>query len=165
MDSSRREGGELLLRRLAEQCTDHMPTPRRWGTASNLPPRVTLWPLSPSSMVTGAWVCSGERIWPWLPHQEQVLPAKLPEEQQIRIAQRISLIQHLPKGVYDCGRDGAEDKIQKCVTCWMDFVRRDPIGSLPIMHLYHMDCKDERLMIDTMCPYCRWPGNAVQLLS
>lgn len=74
-----------------------------------------------------ACACSGERIRPWLPRQEQVPHAKLPEEQQIRIAQRISLIQHLLKGVYDHGGDGADDKIQECVICWMDFVHRDPI--------------------------------------
>ncbi|EPQ06140.1 RING finger protein 11 [Myotis brandtii] len=78
-------------------------------------------------MATGAWACSGERIRLWLPRQEQVPRAKQPEEQQIRIAQRISLIQYLPKGVYGHGRDGAEDKIQECIICWMDFVHRDPI--------------------------------------
>ena len=36
------------------------------------------------------------------------LATQLTEEEQIRIAQRIGLIQHLPKGVYDPGRDGSE---------------------------------------------------------
>lgn len=57
------------------------------------------------------------------PYQEQVpvpvyhptpsqtrLATQLTEEEQIRIAQRIGLIQHLPKGVYDPGRDGSEKK-------------------------------------------------------
>ncbi|XP_028589349.1 RING finger protein 11 isoform X1 [Podarcis muralis] len=60
------------------------------------------------------------------PYQEQVpvpvyhptpsqtrLATQLTEEEQIRIAQRIGLIQHLPKGVYDPGRDGSEKKIRE----------------------------------------------------
>ncbi|KAA8589647.1 hypothetical protein FQN60_013012, partial [Etheostoma spectabile] len=40
------------------------------------------------------------------------LATQLTEEEQVRIAQRIGLIQHLPKGVYDPGRDGSEKKIR-----------------------------------------------------
>ena len=36
------------------------------------------------------------------------LATQLTEEEQVRIAQRIGLIQHLPKGVYDLGRGGSE---------------------------------------------------------
>lgn len=43
------------------------------------------------------------------------LATQLTEEEQIRIAQRIGLIQHLPKGVYDPGRDGSEKKIREWV--------------------------------------------------
>lgn len=41
------------------------------------------------------------------------LVTQLTEEEQIRIAQRIGLIQHLPKGVYDGGQDGSEKKIRE----------------------------------------------------
>lgn len=41
------------------------------------------------------------------------LATQLTEEEQIRIAQRIGLIQHLPKGVYDGGQDGSEKKIRE----------------------------------------------------
>ena len=41
------------------------------------------------------------------------LATQLTEEEQVRIAQRIGLIQHLPKGVYDPGRDGSEKKIRE----------------------------------------------------
>lgn len=41
------------------------------------------------------------------------LATQLTEEEQVRIAQRIGLIQHLPKGVYDLGRDGSEKKIRE----------------------------------------------------
>ncbi|XP_015212092.1 RING finger protein 11b isoform X1 [Lepisosteus oculatus] len=41
------------------------------------------------------------------------LATQLTEEEQVRIAQRIGLIQHLPKGVYDAGRDGSEKKIRE----------------------------------------------------
>lgn len=41
------------------------------------------------------------------------LATQLTEEEQIRIAQRIGLIHHLPKGVYDGGQDGSEKKIRE----------------------------------------------------
>ncbi len=41
------------------------------------------------------------------------LATQLTEEEQVRIAQRIGLIQHLPKGVYDPGSDGTEKKIRE----------------------------------------------------
>ncbi|KAG9350864.1 hypothetical protein JZ751_024753 [Albula glossodonta] len=41
------------------------------------------------------------------------LATQLTEDEQVRIAQRIGLIQHLPKGVYDAGRDGSEKKIRE----------------------------------------------------
>ncbi|TNN74380.1 RING finger protein 11 [Liparis tanakae] len=44
--------------------------------------------------------------------QEPPPPYQLTEEEQVRIAQRIGLIQHLPKGVYDPGRDASEKKIR-----------------------------------------------------
>lgn len=44
------------------------------------------------------------------------LATQLTEEEQVRIAQRIGLIHHLPKGVYDPGRDGSEKKIREWVT-------------------------------------------------
>ncbi|XP_023854882.1 RING finger protein 11-like isoform X2 [Salvelinus sp. IW2-2015] len=42
------------------------------------------------------------------------MASQLTEEEQVRIAQRIGLIHHLPKGVYDAGRDGSEKKIRDC---------------------------------------------------
>uniref|UniRef100_A0A9J7XPN2 Ring finger protein 11b n=1 Tax=Cyprinus carpio carpio TaxID=630221 RepID=A0A9J7XPN2_CYPCA len=93
------------------------------------------------------------------PYQEQIhvpvyhptpsqarLATQLTEEEQVRIAQRIGLIQHLPKGVYDPGSDGTEKKIRECVICMMDFVYGDPIRFLPCMHIYHLDCIDDWLM-------------------
>ncbi|XP_031719714.1 RING finger protein 11b isoform X2 [Anarrhichthys ocellatus] len=93
------------------------------------------------------------------------LATQLTEEEQIRIAQRIGLIQHLPKGVYDPGRDGSEKKIRECVICMMDFVYRDPIRFLPCMHIYHMDCIDDWLMRSFTCPSCMEPVDAALLSS
>ncbi|XP_077471729.1 RING finger protein 11-like isoform X1 [Stigmatopora argus] len=72
------------------------------------------------------------------------LATQLTEEEQIRIAQRIGLIQHLPKGVYDGGQD--EKKIRECVICMLDFMYGDPVRFLPCMHIYHTDCIDDWLM-------------------
>nr|XP_031539972.1 RING finger protein 11 [Vicugna pacos] len=115
---------------------------------------------------------------PPLPYQEQVpvpvyhptpsqtrLATQLTEEEQIRIAQRIGLIQHLPKGVYDPGRDGSEKKIRECVICMMDFVYGDPIRFLPCMHIYHLDCIDDWLMRSFTCPSCMEPVDAALLSS
>ncbi|TWW57906.1 RING finger protein 11 [Takifugu flavidus] len=93
------------------------------------------------------------------------LATQLTEEEQVRIAQRIGLIQHLPKGVYDPGRDGSEKKIRECVICMMDFVYGDPIRFLPCMHIYHMDCIDDWLMRSFTCPSCMEPVDAALLSS
>ncbi|KAF3834734.1 hypothetical protein F7725_027292 [Dissostichus mawsoni] len=98
------------------------------------------------------------------PDQEPPPPYELTEEEQIRIAQRIGLIQHLPKGVYDPGRDGSEKKIRECVIC-MDFEYGDPIRFLPCMHIYHMDCIDDWLMRSFTCPSCMEPVDAALLSS
>ncbi|XP_019968869.1 RING finger protein 11-like [Paralichthys olivaceus] len=91
------------------------------------------------------------------------LATQLTEEEQIRIAQRIGLIQHLPKGVYDGGKDGSEKKIRECVICMLDFVYGDPIRFLPCMHIYHMDCIDDWLMRSFTCPSCMEPVDAALL--
>ncbi|KAG3266864.1 RING finger protein 11 [Ictidomys tridecemlineatus] len=92
------------------------------------------------------------------------LATQLTEEEQIRIAQRIGLKEHLPKGVYDPGRDGSE-KIRECVICLMDFVYGDPIRFLPCMHIYHLDCIDDWLMRSFTCPSCMEPVDAALLSS
>ncbi|KAI1236829.1 hypothetical protein IHE44_0015083 [Lamprotornis superbus] len=114
--------------------------------------------------------------WEFIPIFEQVpvpvyhptpsqtrLATQLTEEEQIRIAQRIGLIQHLPKGVYDPGRDGSEKKIRECVICMMDFVYGDPIRFLPCMHIYHLDCIDDWLMRSFTCPSCMEPMEFIAL--
>ncbi|KAG7266271.1 hypothetical protein CRUP_005886 [Coryphaenoides rupestris] len=77
------------------------------------------------------------------------LATQLTEEEQVRIAQRIGLIQHLPKGV--------------CVICMMDFVYGDPIRFLPCMHIYHVECIDDWLMRSFTCPSCMEPVDAALL--
>ncbi|KAA0714233.1 RING finger protein 11 [Triplophysa tibetana] len=93
------------------------------------------------------------------------LATQLTEEEQVRIAQRIGLIQHLPRGVYDPGSDGSEKKIRECVICMMDFVYGDPIRFLPCMHIYHLDCIDDWLMRSFTCPSCMEPVDAALLSS
>lgn len=104
---------------------------------------------------------SGERTRPSQPLQEQGPLVQLLEEDQIRVAQRIRHIQHLPKGLYDGGRDG-EEKAQECVVCLVDFINGDAIRPLPCLHFYHLRCIDEWLMKSFTCPYCRKPADAAQ---
>ncbi|XP_067829145.1 RING finger protein 11a [Heptranchias perlo] len=116
---------------------------------------------------------------PWPPlYQEQVqipvyhptpsqtrLATQLTEEEQIRIAQRLGLIQHLPKGIFACSKEAHDKKIKECVICMMDFVFGDPIRFLPCMHIYHMECIDEWLMRSFTCPSCMEPVDAALLSS
>lgn len=44
---------------------------------------------------------------------ESRLASQLTEEEQVRIAQRIGLIQHLPKGIFDPGSDASEKKVKE----------------------------------------------------
>ncbi|XP_062891902.1 RING finger protein 11-like [Mobula hypostoma] len=93
------------------------------------------------------------------------LATQLTEDEQIRIAQRLGLIQHLPKGSFDRGREAQSKKIKECVICMMDFAYGDPIRFLPCMHIYHVECIDEWLMRSFTCPSCMEPVDAALLSS
>lgn len=71
---------------------------------------------------TGVYVCVVQeqaRMPVYHPTPSQTcLATQLTEEEQIRIAQRIGLIQHLPRGVFDGGKDGSEKKIREWVRHW-----------------------------------------------
>ncbi|XP_068939083.1 RING finger protein 11-like [Petaurus breviceps papuanus] len=93
------------------------------------------------------------------------LATQLTEEEQIRIAQRIGLIQHLPKGIFDPGSEGSEKKMKECVICMLDFVYGDAIRFLPCLHTYHVQCIDDWLMRSLTCPSCMEPVDAALLSS
>ncbi|XP_047610334.1 RING finger protein 11-like [Phacochoerus africanus] len=86
----------------------------------------------------------------------------LVQEEQVRVPQRISQIQCLPKGVYE--RDGSQEKMEQeeCAICTLDFVCGDPIRSLPCKHFYHLGCIDGWLTRSFTCPYCRGPADGPQ---
>ncbi|CAG0897787.1 unnamed protein product [Darwinula stevensoni] len=86
--------------------------------------------------------------------------SQLTEEEQIRIAKRIGLIQHLPSGVYDGSK-----KIRECVICMIEFVVGDHVRYLPCMHTYHVDCIDDWLMRSLTCPSCMEPVESALLTS
>ncbi|XP_015247396.1 RING finger protein 11a isoform X1 [Cyprinodon tularosa] len=94
---------------------------------------------------------------------ESRLASQLTEEEQIRIAQRIGLIHHLPKGIFDPGSDPSEKKVKECVICMMEFEYGDPIRFLPCLHIYHLDCIDPWLMRSFTCPSCMEPVDAALL--
>ncbi|XP_001632646.2 RING finger protein 11 [Nematostella vectensis] len=91
--------------------------------------------------------------------QSQRSPHLLSEEQQIRLAQRLGLIQHLPVGEYD----GSKGKKRECVICMTDFMVGDPIRFLPCMHIYHKECIDDWLVRSFTCPSCMEPVEAALL--
>ncbi|XP_063062264.1 RING finger protein 11a [Engraulis encrasicolus] len=116
------------------------------------------------------------------PYQERVLPqvapvfhptpsqprlaAQLTEEEQIRVAQRIGLIQHLPRGIYQPSQEQHPEKVLKeCVICMMDFEMGDEVRYLPCVHTYHVDCIDAWLMRSFTCPSCLEPVDAALLCS
>lgn len=114
----------------------------------------------------------GDQIGPPPPYQETVRnvpvfhpapnvtrPAtQLTEDEQVKIAQRIGLIQHLPTGVYDGSK-----KNRECVICMVEFQFGDPIRFLPCMHTYHTECIDDWLMRSFTCPSCMEPVDAALL--
>ncbi|XP_054161655.1 RING finger protein 11-like [Oppia nitens] len=83
---------------------------------------------------------------------------QLTEEEQIKIAQRMGLIQHLPTGIYDGSK-----KNRECVICMGEFMISEPIRFLPCMHIYHTDCIDDWLMRSFTCPSCLEPVDAALL--
>jgi len=86
--------------------------------------------------------------------------SQLTEEEQIKIAQRIGLIQHLPTGTFD----GCK-KNRECVICMIEFVVGDEIRYLPCMHIYHRECIDDWLMRSFTCPSCMEPVDAALLVA
>ncbi|XP_077981446.1 RING finger protein 11-like [Glandiceps talaboti] len=97
----------------------------------------------------------------YYPSPNQRRPAnQLTEEEQVRIAQRIGLIQHLPTGMYDGSK-----KNRECVICMSEFVYGDSIRILPCMHIYHIACIDDWLMRSFTCPSCMEPVDAALLVS
>ncbi|KAJ8936445.1 hypothetical protein NQ314_012307 [Rhamnusium bicolor] len=85
---------------------------------------------------------------------------QLTEEEQVKIAKRIGLIQHLPTGIYD----GCK-KARECVICMGEFLVGDALRYLPCMHTYHMTCIDDWLMRSLTCPSCLEPVDAALLTS
>ncbi|XP_017781030.1 PREDICTED: RING finger protein 11 [Nicrophorus vespilloides] len=85
---------------------------------------------------------------------------QLTEEEQVKIAKRIGLIQHLPTGTYD----GCK-KARECVICMVEFIVGDTVRYLPCMHTYHKSCIDDWLMRSLTCPSCMEPVDAALLTS
>lgn len=85
---------------------------------------------------------------------------QLTEDDQIRIAKRIGLINHLPCGTYDCNK-----KTRECAICMSEFVIGDKVRYLPCMHTYHCDCIDDWLIRSLTCPSCMEPVDAALLTS
>ncbi|GJQ67506.1 hypothetical protein Trydic_g5141 [Trypoxylus dichotomus] len=88
------------------------------------------------------------------------LVTQLTEEEQVKIAKRIGLIQHLPTGTYDGSK-----KARECVICMAEFIVGDAVRYLPCMHTYHMRCIDDWLMRSLTCPSCMEPVDAALLTS
>ena len=86
--------------------------------------------------------------------------AVMTEEEQVKIAKRIGLIQHLPSGVYESSM-----KAKECVICMIDFANGDPLRFLPCMHTYHTECIDGWLMRALTCPSCLEPVESALLTT
>jgi len=84
----------------------------------------------------------------------------LSEMEQVKLAKRVGLIQHLPTGSYD----GCK-KNRECVICMIEFCVGDPVRYLPCMHIYHEKCIDDWLMRSFTCPSCMEPVDAALLTS
>ncbi|XP_033237143.1 RING finger protein 11 isoform X3 [Drosophila pseudoobscura] len=87
--------------------------------------------------------------------------SQLSEEDQVKIAKRIGLMQHLPIGTYD----GSSKKSRECVICMAEFCVDEAVRYLPCMHIYHVKCIDDWLMRSLTCPSCLEPVDAALLTS
>ncbi|XP_033214611.1 RING finger protein 11 [Belonocnema kinseyi] len=81
------------------------------------------------------------------------------EEQQVRIAKRIGLIQHLPTREFDGTKKG------ECVICMMELQIGEEVRYLPCMHTYHAVCIDDWLLRSLTCPSCMEPVDAALINS
>merc|ERR1719370_1336571 len=86
--------------------------------------------------------------------------SQLTEEEQVKIAQRIGLIQQLPTGTFD----GCK-KNRECVICMIEFNVGDSVRYLPCMHTYHVEFIDDWLMRSFTCPSCMEPVDAALLVA
>jgi len=86
--------------------------------------------------------------------------SQLTEEEQIKVASRLGLIQHLPMGTFD----GCK-KYKECVICMGEFCIGDEVRYLPCMHTYHVQCIDDWLMRSFTCPSCMEPVDAALLVA
>ncbi|XP_076061483.1 uncharacterized protein LOC143037240 [Oratosquilla oratoria] len=84
--------------------------------------------------------------------------SQLTEEEQVKIAKRMGLIQHLPCGIFD-----ETMKNRECVICMIEFMVGDKVRYLPCMHTYHTECIDDWLMRSFTCPSCLEPVDAALL--
>lgn len=99
---------------------------------------------------------------PVLAHSVRRVASQLSEEEQVRMAQRMGLIQHLPTGAYD----GSSKKNRECVICMNEFLVGETIRFLPCLHVYHTVCIDDWLMRGSFtCPSCMEPVDAALLSS
>lgn len=96
------------------------------------------------------------------PYSSSLLVSQLAEEEQIQLAKRIGLIQHLPTGIYESG--GSSKAPRECVICMVEFSKGDSIRFLPCLHTYHVHCIDVWLEKSFTCPSCMEPVD-VAILS
>nr|CAB3265622.1 RING finger protein 11-like [Phallusia mammillata] len=87
---------------------------------------------------------------------------ELTEDEQVKLAQRIGFIHHLPRSTWDESNISGK-KIRECCICMIDFEQDEPIRYLPCMHYYHLDCIDDWLMRSFTCPTCMEPVDAALL--
>lgn len=81
------------------------------------------------------------------------------------MAQRLGLIQHLPRGTFRPGAEPADKKAKECVICMLEFAGGDALRFLPCLHAYHAACIDAWLLRSFTCPSCMEPVDAALLAS
>ncbi|XP_052854858.1 RING finger protein 11 isoform X1 [Drosophila gunungcola] len=94
-------------------------------------------------------------------HPPSSINRQLSDENEVKIAKRIGLMQHLPIGIYD----GSSKKARECVICMAEFCVDEAVRYLPCMHIYHVKCIDDWLLRSLTCPSCLEPVDAALLTS
>ncbi|XP_052789448.1 uncharacterized protein LOC128223960 isoform X2 [Mya arenaria] len=77
-----------------------------------------------------------------------------------RVGMESADISHLPVHVYQpsATSDSDGDSKTDCLVCMEEFQAGERLKTLPCCHLYHVDCIDEWLRRNAVCPICRQPA-------
>jgi len=92
-------------------------------------------------------------------------PARLPLHSVLQMMRRQAetqqsaagdeAIEALPTRKFDGATSSGDKEDNKCQICMEDFLEGDELRTLPCFHLFHTQCVDQWLKVNSICPTCR----------